>query len=826
MKKKTVMTDNLINSQNSAPSENIPDDSDSMPSTTNDSPKCGPSMSEEMLAILPDFKTFRMSLMKLDYFIVAVTFFVELVMLFILYFNHMIKESLGNYLFSYLILPTVLNSIILFVAFYFRKRLPESDMRRNAIPIMTLVFIEMVISITHCAFYITLCIYCIPIYMTTIFSSKKLCRITTGISIFGVVLASLKHFLTADTSTNKNWIILECAIAICLLIIVQLVSQTLLDMTDWQKNKLLDYAETAKEAHNRAEAANQAKSTFLANMSHEIRTPINAILGMNEMILRENVNEQITEYARNIDSASNSLLYLINDVLDISKIESGKLDIVETTYETSSFIHDCYNMILERATKKGLKLNIDCNSKLPSQLKGDEARLRQVVTNLLSNAAKYTQKGSITLSFDSQWEKDNFFFVITVKDTGMGIKKEDLANIFSQFSRFDLEKNRNIEGTGLGLAITKHLLDLMHGDIQVQSIYDVGSAFTVTIPQQVVDVTPMGDFQKRYHELNQENIQYHQSFEAPDAKILVVDDVEVNLKVIVNLLKKTKIDVDTAKSGKQCLSMITEKKYDIIFMDHMMPEMNGVETYTRMKELNSSLNLNTPVIMLTANAITGVREEYLKEGFTDYLSKPVRGDKLEKMILKYLPEEKLQRETPTINEPSPSVTSSATPKETVNTAPFATRMIDNAADATTQENCSFDNIPSENKDNITILQNLFHAYPRVDLSLGLSFFDQNTDLYISILQSFAEDSKTENLNSLYEQKDIKNYQILVHGIKSPSLNIGFTELSEQAKALEKAAKSGDWDYIREHHADFIKEYQTAIDSITQTAGHSGTTNTK
>ncbi len=272
---------------------------------------------------------------------------------------------------------------------------------------------------------------------------------------------------------------------------------------------------------------------------------------------------------------------------------------------------------------------------------GDEFRIRQIVTNLLSNAVKYTEKGSVTFSVESRQKEEAFYLIITVEDTGMGIREENIKDLFSQFTRFHLEKNRHIEGTGLGLAITKQLLDLMHGDIQVESTYGEGSVFTVTIPQQVVDDAPVGDFLRHYRDVTRDNSQYRQSFEAENAKILVVDDVAVNLKVIANLLKKTKIQVDTAESGPACIEMASKNTYDIIFMDHMMPEMDGVETYKKMQQLKDSPNAHTPVIMLTANAINGVKEEYLKDGFVDYLSKPVRGDKLERMILNYLPEDKI-----------------------------------------------------------------------------------------------------------------------------------------------------------------------------------------
>lgn len=592
---------------------------------------------------MPDLKKWRDLYFKVDYSVAAATFILEIIMFVFLDYMNLIKESIGVYLLLYLVIPTVLNILIIFIAGLFRKRFSEEDKRQNDIAILALVLICTVISVTHCAFFNTLSIFCIPIFMTTVFGEKKLCRKITFVSILSIIGATVKHYFTAGNPDGRVWYFPECLLAVTLVVIVERVSLKLLDMLDKQKHTLMDLAETSKEAHRREKAANEAKSVFLANMSHEIRTPINAILGMNEMILRENENQQIAEYADSIQSAGNLLLSLINDVLDISKVESGKLDIVETPYEISSLLHDSCSMIGERASKKGLEFRIACDFNLPGRLLGDEFRIRQIVTNLLSNAVKYTEKGSVTFSVEGRQKEEDFFLVITVEDTGMGIREEDMKDLFSQFTRFHLEKNRHIEGTGLGLAITKQLLDLMHGEISVESTYGEGSVFTVTIPQKIVDAAPVGDFLKHYRDVTRDNRAYQQRFEAKNAKILVVDDVAVNLKVIENLLKKTKVQVDTAESGAACIEMASKKQYDIIFMDHMMPEMDGVETYKRMKEQKDSPNAATPVIMLTANAISGVKEEYLKDGFVDYLSKPVRGDKLERMILQYLPEEKIDR---------------------------------------------------------------------------------------------------------------------------------------------------------------------------------------
>ena len=730
----------------------------------------GGPMPEIMMAIMPDFPRWNRLFFQLDCVFVVV--YVLLKCAFFVFFlqEGMLEDFLGTYALQYLILPPVVCVIILLSAAALRKRLPETDMRQNVIPVFTMLFLNLVVIMIHNVFFITMGIFCIPICMTTVYSNQKMCRTVTLISVGGVLIALFRQFMEAVTTEDRLFILPQGLIAVCTLLTVGLAAQTALKMTDGQREKLLHYAMSIKEEQRNAEAANEAKSLFLANMSHEIRTPINAILGMNEMILRENCNEQIEEYAKNISSAGSSLLYLVNDVLDISKIESGKLEIMENAYELSSFIHDCYNMVAEKAEKKGLELTVSCNSKLPSKLKGDESRLRQIVTNILSNAAKYTEKGSITLSFDSRYQDGKMMLVINVKDTGIGISEENMDKLFTQFTRFDMEKNRNIEGTGLGLSLAKRLTDLMQGKIEVESIYGVGSSFTVTIPQQVVDAEPIGDFHQKYSSVADKAGKYHQSFEAPDAKILVVDDTNVNLKVIVNLLKSTKIKVDTASSGRQCLEMVLQTAYDLIFMDHMMPEMDGIDTLAEMRKLENFPNQNTPVIMLTANAISGVREQFLQAGFTDYLSKPVSGDTLENMILKYLPKEKYRTEA--------ALGSAAV-----------------GAD-----------YPSP-------LKELSRLYPKVDLAKGLTVCADSYDAYIDVLKTYAELPETDKLNEYLEQKNAYEYRSCVHSVKSSSLSVGFSELAEQALALENAAREEDWDFIRANHASFIDEYRMAVSAI-------------
>lgn len=404
---------------------------------------------------------------------------------------------------------------------------------------------------------------------------------------------------------------------------------------------ILKATDSARKEEQKALAQSEAKSSFLANMSHEIRTPINAILGMNEMIIRESTEEPILAYAYDIERACTSLLSIINDVLDFSKIEAGGMEIIEAEYELSSLIHDVTNMVRVKTDEKGLKLNINVDENIPERLYGDEARIRQILINLLNNSVKYTNEGSVTLNVKGYRTMEAFRLVCDITDTGIGIKEEDQDKLFGKFQRLDMEKNRTVEGTGLGLAITYNLLVKMHGNISVVSEYGKGSTFSIVVPQKVVDDAPIGSLDKRYRDINNAHQKYEKALTAEDAVILVVDDTPINLTVIKGLLKQTKISIDTATSGMEALSMIEEKAYDLIFLDYRMPEMDGSEVLSKMKASDTHANQKTPVIVLTANAMSGAREKFISEGFDDYLSKPVSGDRLEATLIKYLPKDKV-----------------------------------------------------------------------------------------------------------------------------------------------------------------------------------------
>ena len=538
--------------------------------------------------------------------------------------------------------------------------------------------------------------------------------------------------------------------------------------------------------------ANQAKGNFLASMSHEIRTPISGILGMNEMILRESDSKEISEYAENIKHAGNLLLSLINDILDVSKIESHKLEIIQTEYNLSSVINDIYTMVKPRADEKNLSLNFANNPEIPPLLKGDEIRIKQIIVNLVNNAIKYTSQGSVTVTFD--YEKlgyNKLYLKVAVHDTGRGIKEEDLPYIFDSFRRVDAIKNRHIEGAGLGLSITKELCTLMHGSIDVQSEYGKGSVFSISVPQTISEKNTDGGMGLFSPQNSFSGQNYAESFRAPSAKLLVVDDVDMNIEVFKGIIKKTQVQVDSALSGKQCLELTKSKKYDIIFMDHMMPEMDGIQTFNAIYSDDKNPNCKTPVVVLTANAISGADQQYRGVGFTDYISKPMDPAKLEKMIIKLLPEEKI-------------IFRQSTKEEAEN---YDDKKTEGEEKLLIKENqiSALDGSEAEEFD----LQKLDF----LNLSAGLANCNNERDFYLDILKSYCKDDKEIQLTEFKNAGKWEDYAIFVHALKSNSATIGALELSEKARLLEMAAKEKDIDYILKNHDYVMKEYKLILQKL-------------
>ncbi len=509
--------------------------------------------------------------------------------------------------------------------------------------------------------------------------------------------------------------------------------------------------------------ASQTKSEFLSNMSHEIRTPINAILGMDEMILRESKEPNTIEYAENLRHAGVSLLGIVNDILDFSKIEAGKMEIIPVEYHLSSLLNDLVNMIQTRAKKKNLEFKIKADEKIPSVLFGDEIRIKQIITNILTNAVKYTEKGGITLTVDYKEKgSESIILMVKVQDTGIGIKEEDIEKLFNAFERIEEERNRTIEGTGLGMNITQQLLHLMKSSLEVESVYGEGSTFSFELEQKVMNREPIGNFEETFKKSLQKHREYHELFTAPDAHILVVDDTVMNLTVMKGLLKQTKIKIDTAESGEECIEMTTKNKYDIIFLDHRMPGMDGIETLHEIKNMPVNQNADTPMISLTANAISGAREQYIKAGFEDYLTKPIDSAELEKMIIKYLPAEKIKKSGETVEE------------ENLKTEmPEWLKKVKGLKPQDGIEHCG------------------------------------DLEMYLDALKVFAKSIKSgaAEIEKYFKAEDWKNYTTKVHALKSTSKIIGARELSERAKRLEDAGNSGYTNEIKKDTKYLLKLYK-------------------
>ena len=517
------------------------------------------------------------------------------------------------------------------------------------------------------------------------------------------------------------------------------------------------------DALERAEMADKAKSNFLANMSHEIRTPMNAINGMAEFILRDSKEEDARRYAAFIKSASKTLLSIINDILDFSKIESGKLELVEDSFLMASLLNDVVTMTEIRLQDKPVELKVDIEEEIPNALYGDEVRFKQVLINLLGNAVKFTKVGHIKLKM--RYEKtDSKHCRIKTKiiDTGIGIKPEDMQNIFSSFTQVDTKKNRAVEGTGLGLAISRSLIEKMGGSIQVESVYGKGTTFSFDIICRVESWRAMGDLEEKIQDSMADA--YRVTFSAKGARVLVVDDNEMNLEVAAGILTPYEIEVVRAGSGMEAMVNFPRRKYDIVFMDHMMPGMDGVETMNRLRKMSGGQQ--AVIIALTANALSGAAAEYKALGFQDFLAKPIEPRDMDELLRKYLPKELIR--------------------------PLAL-----GEQPATEEDSAKASLSME----------------AVDTELGLRYCMGNHSFYRKMLHAFVNGAKYTQLDTLFREKNWANYQVAVHAVKGTALTIGAVTLSGHAKELEYAIKDGRYGYVEEQHAAFILEYREIVKAI-------------
>lgn len=559
------------------------------------------------------------------------------------------------------------------------------------------------------------------------------------------------------------------------LLIILIGSLMLLVVIAWNKQLQVRLKQKAEEA----ETAANSKSAFLANISHEIRTPLNAILGMNELVLRESRQPHIKEYAMYIKNSGKSLLTIISDILDLSKIESGKVYLVNENYSLSSLVEDVERSIQKRIMEKGLELKIYVEPELHENLKGDEVRIKQIIMNLLTNAVKYTEKGEVRLYITGTVVDNKQDLTIEVSDTGIGMRSEDMDKLFTNFERLDLKRNRSVEGTGLGLPITKNLLVAMGGDITVSSVYGEGSTFTATVGQEIVNEEQIGDYRKKYKEKLHHEVRYHESFHAEDARILVVDDNEVNLKIVVGLAKNTKLQIDTALSAAEGLKLIRQHSYQLLLIDHMMPEMDGIEMLQHVKTMDGGIYKDIPAVAITANALSGAKQTYLDAGFCGYLSKPIDPERFEQIIKDNLPQE------------------------------YVTECGDGNGDTATEgQETDGTSDPKQEEE---------WSIPGIDIAKALSYIGGSRELYISLLQTYLDGSE-ERIRKLEECKnkeDIFNYDITIHGLKGISASIGADSMAIAAAGLEEACKDPQtaMTYIQMNHDHAVSRYRELLEQI-------------
>lgn len=636
------------------------------------------------------------------------------------------------------------------------------------------------VSLTYHAVLLAL----LPFVYATLYSSKKVMRyvyiltvISTIVTVYGGYYLGLcdanmalltatnireyavdGHFILSEINPSPfpSLLIFYVAPRCMIYVAFMTICNSIFDIVSGSLEKAKLAAELEK-AKIEAENANKAKTQFLAKMSHEIRTPINAVMGLNEMIISESRDEKIQEYAEDVKASSEVLLSIINDILDSSKIESGMMELVPVNYSIGSMFNDLYNMISIKAKDKHLELIFDVDSSMPREYFGDDKRIRQILLNLLTNAVKYTNEGTVTFKASCTVTGDIAVMHYSVKDTGIGIRKEDIGKIYDEFQRLDMTRNRNVEGTGLGMKIAQQFLRLMGSELKIESEYEKGSEFSFDLEQKIVNTAPLGDFRGKLLKTNGKK-QRRLEFTAPQARILVVDDNKMNRKVFSGILTNTQMQITEADGGRQCLELLKKQNFDVIFLDHMMPDMDGIETFHTIR--NQNLCKGVPIVMLTANAIVGDKEMYLEEGFDDFLSKPIVPDKLDLMLIKYLPKNLV-----TLSEEAKQELAGLQAEE-VRPEPLSKAAVEQT------------------------LEKMKLELPELDTEAGLNLCAGKETLYMELMDEFINMNFKQELDNFYSTGDYKNYCVQIHGFKNSAYSVGAKKLGDLAFEMEKRTREG------------------------------------